>query len=224
MGTPRGAGLTLPIGFDNRCGECLLYGAIQGLADGLILINREGRIFHINRRAEALLDLRSSQLIGQRMQAGIRHPELVELWRSAERETDPLTTDLKLPPDTTIRATASLCLSAAGEPIGRALLLHDVTREKRLRIELSDSVARRLVEMTGGEENHDEVPALTGRERQILGLLAAGMSNAAVAARLSVSINTVSSHLKHLYPKIKVANRSQAATYALTHGIRPPSK
>jgi DNA-binding NarL/FixJ family response regulator len=124
----------------------------------------------------------------------------------------------------TIRATASVCLSESGEPIGRALLLRDVTRDKEVQIELSASVARRLMEMARVEETEEAAPALTPRERQVLGLLALGMSNATIAARLHVSTHTVASHLKHLYPKLKISNRSQATAYAIAHGIRPPGR
>ncbi len=216
--------MALPRGFDKQCGECLLYGAILGLADGLVLVDPEGRIFHVNRRAELLLGVTAHNVMGRPLRSTIRHHGLLSFWDSVADEAGTVTSDLTLPPGTAIRITASPCLSDFGRPIGKALLLRDVTREKRIQIELSESVATRLLEMAGGEDSHDELPLLTGRERQILGLLAGGLSNAVIAARLSVSINTVASHLKHLYPKLKVSSRSQAAAYALTHGIRPPAK
>lgn len=216
--------MTIPLGLDNTCGECLLYGAIQGLADGLILVDRDGRIFHLNRRAAELLNVAAARVLGSRLTAVLRHPGLLAFWDSASLENDPATTDLTFPPVTAIRATASVCVSAAGEPIGRALLLRDVTREKKIHVELTDTVARRLAEMAGGDEPVLPLASLTGRERQVLVLLAAGLSNAGIAARLHVSLNTVGSHLKHIYPKIKVSSRSQAVAYALSHGIRPPSR
>lgn len=215
--------MAVPSGLDNRCGECLLYGAIQGLADGLILVDRDGRVFHLNRRAAELLNLAAARVLGSRLTTILRHPGLVDFWDRAALESDPVTTDLTFPPVTAIRATASVCVSAAGGPIGRALLLRDVTREKKIHVELSDTVARRLVEMAGGDEPALPLASLTARERQVLALLAAGLSNAAIAARLHVSPNTVGSHLKHIYPKLKVRNRSQAVVYALSHGIRPPT-
>ncbi len=215
--------MTIPLGLENKCGECLLYGAIQGLADGLVLVDPAGRIFHVNRRAAGLLNLTAGRVLGSRLPAVLRHAGLLSFWDSAAGETDPVTADLTLTPNIAIRATASVCISAAGAPIGRALLLRDVTREKKIHIELSDSVARRLVEMAGGDEPSEPIASLTARERQVLELLAAGLSNAAIAARVQVSVNTVGSHLKHLYAKIKVSSRSQAVAYALSHGIRPPA-
>ncbi|MFQ5876612.1 MAG: LuxR C-terminal-related transcriptional regulator [Acidobacteriota bacterium] len=216
--------MILPPGLGTRCGECLLYAAIQGLADGLILVDPQGRVFHMNRRAEELLGVRAARAMGRPLRSSIRQPALLAFWRSAAGESRPVTTDLTLPPRRAIRATVSVCLSAGRQPIGRALLLRDVTREKRIHIELSSSVARRLVELAGGEASEADHPPLTPRQREILALLAGGLSNAAIAGRLHVSVNTVASHLKHLYARLKISSRSQAAAYALTHGFRPPPK
>jgi PAS domain S-box-containing protein len=216
--------LSLPGGLEAGCGACLLYGAIQGLADALVLVDLRGRVFHVNRRAEQILGILSRGVEGRSLVPRLRHPGLIAFWKLALAETGPVTADLMFPGRATIRATASVCLSESGEPIGRALLLRDVTRDKEVQIELSASVARRLVEMARVEETEEAAPALTPRERQVLGLLALGMSNATIAARLHVSTHTVASHLKHLYPKLKISNRSQATAYAIAHGIRPPGR
>lgn len=217
--------MTIPESFEGRCGECLLYGAIQGLLDGLVLTDMEGRIIMINRRAEELLGLPGARLRGTPLGASLRHRGLLTLWDESGVEDQALTAEIALEAAGTCRATATVCLSAGGERIGRALMLRDVTRERVIQVELSSAVARRLVEMAGGEQAGDEtMPSLTRREREILALLAGGLSNKAIADRLHVSLNTVSSHLKNLYPKLKVSNRAQAATFAVAHGIRPPSR
>ena len=61
--------------------------------------------------------------------------------------------------------------------------------------------------------------ALTPREHQILGLLAAGQENAAIAAALFISTRTVKNHLASIFDKLGVANRVQAAVYAARHGL-----
>ncbi len=214
--------MTRPVQLESRCGECLLFGAIQGLADGLVLVDGEGRIFQLNRRAQELLELGSRHVIGTNLTDALRHPGLASFWASASTDDVPATSDLTFYGGVSVRATVSLCLSASNETIGKALLLRDVTHEKKIHVELSASVARRLVEMTGGAEMDDDLSGLTRREVQILRLVAAGFSNAGIAQRLHVSGNTVASHLKHLYAKLRVSNRSQAAAYARAHGIRPP--
>jgi DNA-binding CsgD family transcriptional regulator len=215
--------VTIPAGLETRCGACLLFGAIEGLADGLILVDPDGRVFHVNRTAAALLEMPAAQVQGSALRGRIRQPALLAFWESAAGESDPVSADLILPGGKLIRATASVCVAEDGRAIGRALLLRDVTREKTIQIRLSEAVAERLVEMTRGEPAGIDAD-LTRRELQILELIAGGLSNAAIAARLHVSVNTVASHLKHLYPKIKVSSRTQAAAYALSRGIRPPAR
>ena len=61
--------------------------------------------------------------------------------------------------------------------------------------------------------------ALTGREREILGLLAHGLSNAQIAQRLSISDKTVRNHLSNVFDKLGVWTRAQAIVFAHEHGL-----
>ena len=60
---------------------------------------------------------------------------------------------------------------------------------------------------------------LTGREREILQLLADGMSNADVAARLFISQETVKSHVRHILTKLEADTRTHAVAIALREAI-----
>jgi HD-GYP domain-containing protein (c-di-GMP phosphodiesterase class II) len=60
---------------------------------------------------------------------------------------------------------------------------------------------------------------LTPREAEILVLLARGLTNKEIAARLSVSVRTVRSHVEHVYAKIGVSARGAAAMFAMRHGL-----
>lgn len=61
--------------------------------------------------------------------------------------------------------------------------------------------------------------ALTAREREVLGLLAAGSSNREIAAALFVSLPTVKTHLAHIYGKLDARNRNEALGRAMTLGL-----
>lgn len=62
---------------------------------------------------------------------------------------------------------------------------------------------------------------LTPREVQVLGYLAQGMANSQIANNLSVSVRTVSTHVRNILDKLHLANRTQAALYAVEQGIVP---
>ena len=63
--------------------------------------------------------------------------------------------------------------------------------------------------------------ALTDRERQILGHVAAGMSNREMAESLNLSRWTIDSHIRHIYDKLAVSSRTQALRRAREHGLLP---
>jgi DNA-binding CsgD family transcriptional regulator len=60
---------------------------------------------------------------------------------------------------------------------------------------------------------------LTGREVEVLRLIAAGCSNRAIAETLFISPNTVLRHVSNIFTKTGVANRAEAAAYATRHGL-----
>ena len=64
-----------------------------------------------------------------------------------------------------------------------------------------------------------EPMSLTAREREVLGLLAAGSSNREIASALFVSLPTVKTHLAHIYDKLDARNRNEALGRAMTLGL-----
>src|ERR1700749_3804673 len=67
--------------------------------------------------------------------------------------------------------------------------------------------------------SRDKDDMLTGREREILQLLADGMSNADVAAKLFISQETVKSHVRHILAKLEADTRTHAVAIALRESI-----
>jgi len=65
----------------------------------------------------------------------------------------------------------------------------------------------------------DKDDMLTGREREILQLLADGMSNADVATKLFISQETVKSHVRHILAKLEADTRTHAVAIALREAI-----
>jgi two-component system response regulator DegU len=63
------------------------------------------------------------------------------------------------------------------------------------------------------------IDELTDRERQVLVLVAEGLSNKEIAYRLEINHKTVETHLHHIYDKLGVSNRTEATKYALRVGI-----
>ena len=62
-------------------------------------------------------------------------------------------------------------------------------------------------------------PDLSGRELEVLTLVAKGLSNKRIAYSLSIADNTVANHLKNILSKLGVDDRTQAATAAIQRGI-----
>lgn len=63
------------------------------------------------------------------------------------------------------------------------------------------------------------LPELTDRERELLVLLAQGLTNAAIAERLSLSPKTVRNHVSNIFSKLQVADRAQAILRAREAGL-----
>ncbi|KNE82883.1 MULTISPECIES: response regulator transcription factor [Streptomyces] len=92
----------------------------------------------------------------------------------------------------------------------------------------STSVLRRLVgravrARNGEEERRPAPPAdLTRREREVLSLLGAGLSNGEIAERLHLGVTTVKTHVSSLMTKTGATNRVRLAVLAARAGVTPP--
>lgn len=73
--------------------------------------------------------------------------------------------------------------------------------------------------MNGNGTANASAPSLTPRESQVLGLIAKGQTNRQIARALGVSEKTVKTHVTNLLRRIGAADRTQAALWAVRHGI-----
>jgi DNA-binding NarL/FixJ family response regulator len=124
-------------------------------------------------------------------------------------------------------ARGYLTKDASGAEINRAL--HEVLGDRAV---IDPAVQHHLVDAIADGPGsrpaaaaHSTQPlpgGLTPREAEVLGLIAQGLPNAEIAAKLLVSEATVKSHINHLLPKINARDRAQAVTFAYRNGLVPP--
>ena len=92
---------------------------------------------------------------------------------------------------------------------------------------LAPGVTRRLIDLfvhgtrARTSRPDDRLAALTEREREVLGLLARGRSNAEIAAALHISGNTAKTHVARILAKLELRDRVQAVIVAHQSGLLP---
>jgi DNA-binding NarL/FixJ family response regulator len=102
--------------------------------------------------------------------------------------------------------------------------IHTVAEGEAL---LSPSVTRRVIERmahepTLGQPDDGRLEELTGRERDVLELIAAGLTNAEIAERLGIEESTVKTHVKRILMKLALRDRVQAVIFAYETGLIRP--
>jgi two-component system, NarL family, response regulator LiaR len=106
---------------------------------------------------------------------------------------------------------AELARAVRAAQAGEAII--DPTAAARLVHVLSD----RDRPNSGAEDSN--LGQLTGRERDVLALIAQGRSNKRIALELGISEKTVKTHVGHVLAKLSVTDRTQAALLAVQHGL-----
>lgn len=72
-----------------------------------------------------------------------------------------------------------------------------------------------------GDSTAADQPTLTERETEVLALLGRGLSNGEIAHELYLSVDTIKTHVRKLFAKLEVSNRTQAALVAVERGLMP---
>ncbi|MGH3006565.1 MAG: response regulator [Gaiellaceae bacterium] len=93
---------------------------------------------------------------------------------------------------------------------------------------LSPSVTRRVIDRMARQPAADtsvvqRLEALTPRERDVLELVARGLSNGEIAEALVIEESTVKTHMKRILTKLRARDRVQAVIFAYESGLAPPS-
>lgn len=113
----------------------------------------------------------------------------------------------------------------------RGYLLKDIEPEELVRairrvhqgqVELHPDVAGQLMNLVTEKPKEpfaDPVAELTGREREVLRLIATGKSNKEISEALHITEKTVKTHVSNLLSKLELTDRTQAAIYAVKHGL-----
>ena len=101
-------------------------------------------------------------------------------------------------------------------------LLNAIRTVHRGESALHPTIARKLIQEV---RQPTQLPLsedpLTAREIEVLKCLSQGMSNQEISLQLSISVRTVTTHIRNILDKLHVSNRTQAALYAVEQGILP---
>ncbi|HEX9674995.1 MAG TPA: response regulator transcription factor [Anaerolineales bacterium] len=99
-------------------------------------------------------------------------------------------------------------------------LVQAIKRAHSGEISLSPAIAQKVLnEISGSPDRPLTADPLTGREVEVLGLLAKGLANRQIAEQLVISEATVRTHVGNILGKLHLASRTQAALYALREGL-----
>ncbi len=218
-----------------------------GMAPGpMVILALDGlRILDVNTAFTAATGWRREEIVGR------AEPE-VELWRQGELrdqvERTLRQTGRVLSADVKLRAkngTLHDCLlSADTVEIGgeRCVLsvMQDITERKQTETELMDAVqavlqdtsflgqaiVEKLATLTRakGSAETPELSALSARAREVLGLVAQGLADEEIAAKLGISRNTLRNHIAAIYAKLGVHRRSAVVVWARERGLGAPAK
>ena len=120
--------------------------------------------------------------------------------------------DAKVYPAMEAGAASYILKTATAEEIAKAIR-QTASGERVLEPQVTTKMMNR---MNHPQPQYDE---LTNREREVLQLIAQGKSNQEIATELFITLKTVKTHVSNILAKLDVEDRTQAAIYALKHGL-----
>jgi DNA-binding NarL/FixJ family response regulator len=107
-------------------------------------------------------------------------------------------------------------------PMVRRVLRGEAALSGRMAAKMLDAF-RLVADQAASCPWDEDMPVLTAREREVLHFVADGCMDREIAERLSISLSTVKTHVRHILAKLHASSRHQAALVAIREGlIRPP--
>ena len=170
----------------------------------------EGRFVHVNEAAERASGKTSAQLLGHHftelLPPEVRASVAAQFRRAVERgePTDFETVFVDASGHLRGVRAQHLPLRSRGSIVGVLILAFDARRPP------------------SGPVGLDPQPRLTPRQREVLGLIASGLSTAEIAAQLTISPETVRNHLRSLFSELHVHTRLEAIAAAQRLGLLAP--
>ncbi len=212
---------------------------IFNTADPVFAVDRGLRIALWNRAAEELLGYRAEEvlgrhcydLIGCRSESGhfACHGNCLELLKSGRQDLVPTHEFMlrtKYGRDIWVSLSTVLMPSSQKDLTVLVHLFRDASRQKQMEHFIGHLVSHAAkLSMPPGSDPPTSQPAapaplaITGREQEILRLLASGISTKAIAEKLFISPATARNHIHNILTKLEVHSRLEAVTVAMKHGL-----
>jgi DNA-binding NarL/FixJ family response regulator len=115
-----------------------------------------------------------------------------------------------------VRVRLGMACRALGDEDSASL---ELDAAKKTFTELGAAPDLAWVEASCREPRSDGAHGLTGRELEVLRLVAAGKTNKEIAAQLFISEHTIARHIQNIFGKLSVSSRTEAASFAFAHGL-----
>ena len=193
---------------------------VEAIAIGLRRSGDFNLLAHLDSRsatARRIIDTHPDVVVLDEMESS---DQMIELIRRIKSEGEGIAIImLTLAPDQAnhdevFAAGATAVVSKATPPLALATVIRETVAGRLVhRYKAGDS----QVAFTGTSVRDGSL--LSGREREVLSLVAAGSTNREIAQKLWVTEQTVKFHLSNIYRKLGVANRTEASNYAHVHGL-----
>jgi PAS domain S-box-containing protein len=216
--------------------ESELFALLEHTADAAYTVTTDGEICSWNRAAEQMLGYSADDVLRRNIDDVLKARDAMGTLALAGGREAPTRNwsemsggvpnfDLEVETHASERMWVNVSTIVYNNPrTGRQLfvrLMHDVDQRHRNEELLTRMIeaARQLVQIAESSSSHAPVTPLSEQERRILALFADGNDPGTIAAKLSISDQTLRNHLHHINRKLRTHNRLEAVTHAQRRGL-----